>query len=270
MTALDDIRLKLNRAESHLNNLSSEIQENVSKYPASIRAQHNIIDNSYTAILENAPGVQREWGAILGDFLHNTRSALDYLVGALVTASGGTVHDQHQFPICDAATDWQKQVVQPKPSRSRLGFIDPSHAAIIESIQPYQAVTGLKSLLTLRRFSNADKHRLIHGAVINTTKKPVISGLLIAPLIIREVVYMQPNVPLEDGAHLARYKTQGLVQANQLAGELNFPGSDFQMHVRLNLTTVFGEPGKEDTRVKDFRACLKDARDFVDRFETVL
>lgn len=269
MTALDDIRLKLNQAEGHLNALSAEVREIFGKHQVSIGAQHNILDDSYTAILENAPQVRREWGVMLGDFLHNTRSALDHLISALVLVSGGTVHRRHQFPICDTPQGWQQRVVQPSPTASWLGFIDPSHVAVIETVQAYQA-TGLKSLLILQRFSNADKHRLIHGAVINTTQKPRISGVLAVPLIITEVLYMAPNTPLEDGAALARYKTRALSQANLAAGELNFPGSNFQMHVQLNLTTVFGEPGNEDTRIRDFRACLKDARDIVDRFASVL
>jgi hypothetical protein len=269
LTALDDIRLKLNQAESHLNALSAEVREIVGKHQAIIRAQRNMLDDSYTAILENAPQVRREWGVMLGDFLHNTRSALDHLVSALVVVSGGTVHHRHQFPICDTPQRWRQRVVQPSPTASWLGFIDPSHIAVIEAVQPYQA-TGLKSLLVLQRFSNADKHRLIHGAVINTTKKPRISGALVVPLMIGEVLYMEPTTPLEDGAALARYKTRALAQGDLAAGMLDFPGQQFQMHVQLNLTTVFGEPGNEDTRIRDFRTCLKDARYIVDRLASVL
>jgi hypothetical protein len=90
---------------------------------------------------------------MLGDFLHNTRSALDHLVYDLVIISGGTVHSRHQFPIYTSMQGWQQGVVNSPPANSCLGFIDPSHVAFIESVQPYQATTGIKSLEVLRRFS---------------------------------------------------------------------------------------------------------------------
>ena len=35
-----------------------------------------------TAVIENVPEVRREWGVVLGDFLHNTRSALSSISSA--------------------------------------------------------------------------------------------------------------------------------------------------------------------------------------------
>lgn len=113
MSALEDIQLKLDRAESHLDGLSNEIREVVESHSPRIEGQHNELDDTDTAIVTNVPEVRCEWGVALGDFLHNTRSALDHLVSALVVASGGTVTNRHQFPICDAVQQWQSRVAQP-------------------------------------------------------------------------------------------------------------------------------------------------------------
>jgi hypothetical protein len=62
-----------------------------------------------------------------------------------------------------------------------LDYIDLTHVAVIESAQPYQP-TGLQRLSTLERFSNADKHRLIHAAVSNLIDAPQIAFARIVPI----------------------------------------------------------------------------------------
>jgi hypothetical protein len=271
MTALSDLQLKLDRAENHLDGLSKEIQDVAENHSVTIGAQHNELDNTDTAIITNVPEVRREWGVMLGDFLHNTRSALDHLVSALVVVSGGTVTNRHQFPICDTLQQWQSRVAQASQAQNWLGSVDPSHVAVIETLQPYQPTTGLKSLATLARFSNADKHRLIHGTVINITQEPQLSGILAVPLEITQVNYLAltPGSALQDGAPLARYRARPVVGINP-AGEMVSPGADVRIAVRVNLTTAFGEPGNEDTRIRDFRECLTDAMAIVGRFASVL
>src|SRR5437588_287353 len=50
------------------------------------------------------PIPQNTWGLILGDAIHNTRSALDYIVWRL---AGGHLDDRiSQFPIYRSEDDW--------------------------------------------------------------------------------------------------------------------------------------------------------------------
>jgi len=42
-----------------------------------------------------------EWSAIIGDAVHNARSALDHLAFALVEANGGSADENTTFPITD-------------------------------------------------------------------------------------------------------------------------------------------------------------------------
>lgn len=142
---------------------------------------------------------------------------------------------------------------------------------MIETLQPYQPNTGLKSLTTFARFSNADKHRLIHGAVINIAQEPQLSGIWAVPLNIEQVNYLAltPGSILQDRAPVARYRARALVGINA-AGVPVSPGADVRIDVRLKLTTAFGELGNEDTRIRDFRDCLTDAQAIVGRFASVL
>jgi hypothetical protein len=266
MAALDDIRLKVDRAKQHLDALSKEISQVVTEHQTYVTGQHNPVDDSYTAILHDIPPVSREWGLVLGECVHNARGALDHLVAALVTTAGGTVHNRHQFPICRQPREWQSQVT-PRRGNGKLDFIEPAHVAIIESVQPYQAGTGFPSLLTLQRFSNADKHRLIHGAVIRTVAKPTLTGQLAIPLRITEVIYVDPDTPVDEGMALARYKAQA--EITPIIG-MPVPGSEVHMHAKIRLTTVFGEAGHEDTRIRGFRNILDNVSAIVDYFTSVL
>jgi hypothetical protein len=266
MTALDDIRLKLNRAKQHLDALSKDIGQVVAEHQTYLTARQNPVDDSYTAILHDVPPVSREWGLVLGDCVHNARGALDHLVAALVIIAGGTVGNRHQFPICRSREDWQSQVT-PTHGNGRLELIEPTHVAVIEAVQPYQKGTGFPSLLTLQRFSNADKHRLIHGAVIRTVAKPTLTGQLAIPLRITEVIYADPGTPVGEEMTLARHKARA--EAAPIIG-MPVPGSQVYMHANIRLTTVFGEAGREDTRIADFRRVLDNVRAIVDQFNRIL
>jgi hypothetical protein len=271
VSAIDDIRRKLARGKDHLDALAADVREVVEKHEPTLRAEHNPIDDSLSAIIENVPVIPREWGIVLGDFLHNTRSALDHLVCALVAAAGATPGMNHQFPICDTDADWVSRVGRPPRPNKWLGHVDQAHISAIEALQPYQATTGLPSLLTLRRFSNADKHRLIHGAVINTTARPRLTGVWAVPIRVVPIrgFDLEPDTRLVDGTRIMRYRNQIEVTFNA-AGEVEAPGADHRMHLGLKLTTAFGEVGNEDTRIRDFRKCLVDVTHIVEQFVPAL
>jgi hypothetical protein len=110
------------------------------------------------------------WGVILGDAMHNLRSALDHLVWQLVlldTGKDGT--SQHQFPICSTGAGYWSITKDGAPSMrdKRLKGITAAHRAIIDEAQPYRrkADGRVPVLEALRDFSNHDKHRLIHTAL---------------------------------------------------------------------------------------------------------
>jgi hypothetical protein len=75
---------------------------------------------------------------------------------------------------------------------------------VIKSAQPYQQ-NGLQRLSTLERFSNTDKHRLIHAAASNLIDAPQITFARIVPIAITNVRYPQPGEPVRDGTEVARF-----------------------------------------------------------------
>jgi hypothetical protein len=98
---------------------------------------------------------------ILGEFVHDLRSGLDYVVTALVAESGARLLKSHQFPIYSTAHKFASAVGnEQKPVGALAGIT--SGFALIESFQPYHASPGAEGALgILQRLSNSDKHRAI-------------------------------------------------------------------------------------------------------------
>jgi hypothetical protein len=110
---------------------------------------------------------------LLGDAIHNLRSALDHLIWQLVllnTKKDGST--DNQFPICDSGPGYWSTGKNESPSMRtrRLKGVSKDHQLLIDTFQPYRNVEALRAgnldpLSTLRDLSNHDKHRLLHVLV---------------------------------------------------------------------------------------------------------
>ncbi len=100
---------------------------------------------------------------IFGEFIHDIRSALDYIVSGLVVASGQPILRRHQFPIYSGPAKFASSVgTADRPRGPLLGI--KSGFAEIEWHQPYNDEVGgsaRNALALLQRLSNTDKHRAI-------------------------------------------------------------------------------------------------------------
>lgn len=112
-------------------------------------------------------------GLLVGDVVHNMRSALDHLVFqlALRNTGGRVVRPlQTQFPIGDSRD------LSDKAAKTRLAEVAPCHKDIIEEFQPYHPMEENISvgryfhpLAKLRDLSDADKHRILTPVLIPST-----------------------------------------------------------------------------------------------------
>jgi hypothetical protein len=94
-------------------------------------------------------------GVILGDMVHNLRSALDHLVWQAVLRNGGRPNRSHQFPICDDEKDWNDAC------NRVLRGLDAVDAEAVRDAQPFNVVMKPAALSRLREISNEDKHRVV-------------------------------------------------------------------------------------------------------------
>jgi len=155
---------KVDRAVKHVKALKREARASVPKDgPYSVRFSEIDEQTGWCdVILVPHEGEKPHLGVVLGDVIHNLRSALDYIVTALVDASGAQLTMQHQFPIFIDRRAYRNKVgtaQAAKPGGPLAGII---HGLdIIEQLQPYHSQPNPRSdpLWSIYRFSNADKHR---------------------------------------------------------------------------------------------------------------
>jgi hypothetical protein len=124
-------------------------------------------------------------GIILGDFMHNLRSALDYIVAALVRENPGALIRRQQFPIFDDHANYANGA--PGMLSGVIHGRD-----IIESLQPFKRTPPHDDpLFILNHFSNADKHRLISGYY--PLLEQLRGGLTPADGMVKNEVYSSPQ-----------------------------------------------------------------------------
>lgn len=161
--SLEGVRLKLDRAEGKLDRLTDEVSAYNKGGFHSVPDEPEQQGEWFIARVNIAKPPDRQWGLLVSEFLHLTRSALDNLVWQLVLVNEREPWCKNQFPI------YTKRV----PSKGRLDEmlrgVDPDHRAFIEEMQPYQGwhihrrpKAALSRLVDL---SNTDKHRYLHPAL---------------------------------------------------------------------------------------------------------
>jgi len=97
---------------------------------------------------------------IVGELVHDLRSALDHLAWCLVTENGGTPDQDTTFPILKKPPT--KDGVRVLPNVS--GGVSDAARTLIERAQPYWPIdvnVEYDALWLLHRLSNIDKHRHI-------------------------------------------------------------------------------------------------------------
>ncbi len=115
-----------------------------------------VLDHLYR--WKNPPVLDPDTELILGDCVHNLRSALDHLAYQLVVLNKRTPDRRSNFPIFDhphrkRRKCWLRRVPLLVPG------ISPQANQIIENIQPYQKGDIGHRLAELRELDNIDKHR---------------------------------------------------------------------------------------------------------------
>ncbi len=156
--ALDGCRLKIEATTRHMQRLQEAIngffEENLEVAP--IVGEANANGTQYLFRVKSVIDYPaRKWGVILGDAVHNLRSALDQLVWTF--ARDG--NDRTAFPICLTERDW---IVD---APARYWSCPPGFVRMLNDVQPYHRgdVNEARKhpLWILNALSNLDKHRTI-------------------------------------------------------------------------------------------------------------
>jgi hypothetical protein len=167
---LSGVRLKLDRAEHHIETLRAEIEAFRQREPKPFgfrteewpRQDGSIEYVLYAVVREYPP---REWALIIGDAVQNIRSALEHLAYELSTPTGrrrGT-----QFPI------FKEERLFKERGEPKIATITGDERKLIERVQPYNAekIPANDPLAILNKLSNLDKHRLLVTTVAAVSER---------------------------------------------------------------------------------------------------
>jgi hypothetical protein len=151
------------------------------------------------------PFFPRLWGLLLGDTVHNFRSALDHLAWALYkrgrTPNLSAKRERNvYFPICATRGDFNVSIKRKLPGVRRADI------AIVRRCQPY--IHGQRNLhrhvlTVLTKLSNADKHRVIQPVQASPGNIGIRIGET-TDCIYRGVSPRNPREVLQPGTELGR------------------------------------------------------------------
>jgi len=147
-------RLKIKRANQHI----QELVRVLHAFPQADVHHIGIEEDAKTAgsalKLEIADNILDDIPLIIGDAIHNLRTALDHVAYELVTLSGGTPTYHTKFTIGET----RKETVTALGGVIQGVGLD-ILTCIIEYVQPYRG--GNDALYALHTLDIADKHRLL-------------------------------------------------------------------------------------------------------------
>jgi hypothetical protein len=173
---LDQCWAKLKRAAIHFQTLNAEFVAWKDSQPYRIRHEFDDETGEHVFRCRVYRMPSETWGLIVGDFVHNLRSALDYLVWQLVIVNEEVPNIWNQFPITTTEREWERKVCRKK---GWLEGVGPVERAVIKSLQPHDAKFPSKHILTsLQSLSNIDKHRVLTTTLVVTDPRGQGGGML--------------------------------------------------------------------------------------------
>jgi hypothetical protein len=197
-------RIKVDRARRHLDELAVAVREFWSAVPFRIVEEEEEASGDLITRVKIERGIPVEWGGVIGDVIHNLRSALDLVAWQLVLASGGLPDKKTAFPIRDDELAFETGGLKDLKGAS------PEAIRFVRGLKPYRR--GNDDLWRLHRLDIIDKHRLLLpvGAAVRSIHLRVKMGVpwrdepVVSPSFAIKPADRQ--FPLEDGEEVFRVK----------------------------------------------------------------
>lgn len=152
-------RLKVARARAHIDEFNAKTENFLARNPFRIVVQENTGKHRdkwpRALVFQVREEIPEEFSAVIGDVVHNLRSALDLLVCALVRANNQD--DKHvYFPVAQSAETLDEAIKNGKVKRA-----GPSVVEFVRNLNPYRGDGGDWVISALHDLDILDKHRLI-------------------------------------------------------------------------------------------------------------
>lgn len=145
---------KVERAKKHIEDLHVSLKAFWDSEPNRITFQDDLKERERSYYLVSVADIPLEILNIIGDVLHNLRSALDHVAYALPLAHGVKERSWNQFPIVESAAKYMSADVRGKVQTFRQDVVK-----AFDALKPYKG--GNDTLWRLHELNKIDKHRLV-------------------------------------------------------------------------------------------------------------
>jgi hypothetical protein len=147
------IRAKIERAKQHVRDLEIAVQafRNTNLYGFQIEDDLQTGEKIHRVHIRSQ--TPDDFSLMIGDAVHNLRSALDHLAWQLVEANGNPPGKGTYFPISETLTKYIAS------KGAKIQGMSAGAESLIDSIKPY--LGGNDDLWKLQELDNFDKHRLL-------------------------------------------------------------------------------------------------------------
>lgn len=276
---LDDATDKLRWSKHHFEVLRSQIEPFEQRDTHNIRVEVDPDAGKYEFYVTGLEVPDPDWGLMIGDCLHNARTALDYVMvrlWALVTGQDPKDVAYVQFPIYD---DPKKFASATGECRKELAFS--GYLATIEALQPFNAFNpsiwgfGVTpsgqfktpaslpgSLDRLSSLDNIDKHRVVHATWLGTKFDAWLSADKDAPETFEPIGGSTYTHLLEDGAKIGDYTFKA-----PLPGE--WRPTEMQMKGYFPIQVAFPDPSSVKGVLEILPWCISGAEAVIEIFRPV-
>src|SRR5665213_2124187 len=158
--------IKIERALKHVAELEAEVESFVASDVFNIGAPGlNIPGKIIFATHLTIPPVPPVMSAILGDIIHNLRSALDLTACEMANANGQDIEGVY-FPFCRSVDGLDEMIKRRKFDRAGPGAV-----ALLRELKPYHG--GNAALRAVHDLDVRDKHQSLIPGVMNVAS-PII------------------------------------------------------------------------------------------------
>jgi hypothetical protein len=154
MSRIDGIRLKIERAKQHIRELDAAIRSFGDSEPYTLALKHKPEIHHVALYVSSMQPIPQSIAPIIGDAIHNFRSAFDHLAWQLVEVGGGIPNKDTFFPICQTPQQYSSAI-----GKGEIRKIPMGAKKILSDIQPNNG--GDQTIWHIHELDRIDKHRLL-------------------------------------------------------------------------------------------------------------
>lgn len=220
--------MKLDRARKHQADLAAEIAAFMAREPFSTRHTTEpgeggvTVHHVFADLLELPPAL---WSPIIGDAVHNLRSALDHALWALADP---LVRDPRaQYPVYDSEEKYERAAA------NLLRGVSDRRRELIWGTQPFRWVESKRvwhGLWRLHDFDITDKHKTLHAITAVSEFQSIATG----NTDINPTYLVGEWEPLADGVEVLTFETEPLDPSKPVVAT---PSVDYAVSIEGDLGT---------------------------------